>query len=56
MREEQILEAGRRLIQAAERLRTTKAQDVKTLKHELAEVAGDLESAGEALTKAIGER
>jgi hypothetical protein len=55
MREEQIREAGRKLIQAAERLRTTKAQDVKALKHELAEVAGDLQSAGEALMAAIGE-
>jgi hypothetical protein len=54
MREEQVRQAGQMLVQAAARLRTTRAKTVEELKRELAQVAGDIQEAGEALTNALG--
>ncbi len=59
MREEQIREAGRRLIEAGHKLVDLTGysgpKDVRELNRELDDVGKVLVEAGEALTKAIGE-
>ena len=59
MREEQIHEAGNRLMEAGQKLADLTGyrapKDVKDLKRELVEAGEALLAAGEALTKAIGQ-
>ena len=59
MREEQVLEAGRQLIEAGRKLTDLSGyrgpKDVKDLNAELDDVGKAIVAAGEALTRAIGE-
>lgn len=59
MREEQIREAGNRLMEAGQKLADLTGyrapKDIKDLNRELVEAGEALLAAGEALTKAIGQ-